>query len=120
MTVPYIAVPPTDDFGQRISDTKFTATLAATTDTLLTVPSTAPRFKAVIRIAGAGGVFVALNAAAAVPAGASFAASTSEVMNQEITLCREVKAADVLHFYTAASNIDVSVAFYAINTTSGI
>lgn len=118
MLVSYISQQPVDDFGLRFADLKYSASLAATTDTTLTVPGKAPRFKAVIKVETSGLVWVALNATAAVPAGGSFAATTSELITDAKSLCREVKADDVLHFYTAGSGIDVSVVFYAIQYNS--
>lgn len=120
MPTPYIAAPNNDDFGLRFSDTKSSATLAASTDTELTVPSTAPRFKALMKAETDGVVWVALNETAAVPAGASFASVSSEMIPVNGQLCREVKAGDVLHFITAGTDIDVSVVFYAMSTTAGI
>lgn len=118
MITPYIAQPPVDDFGLMFSKLKYSASLAATTDTTLTIPGGAPRYKALIRVENNGLVWVANNATAAVPAGASFAATTSELVNDNSTLCREVIAGDVLHFYTSTAATDVSVTLYAIGTTS--
>lgn len=114
--IPYLAQQPITDFSFRFSNLKYSATLAATTDTSLTVPGNAPRYKAVIKVKTPGVVWVALNGTAAVPVGASFASTTSELIYNTDGLCREVIAADVLHFYTASSSIDVSVVFYAIGS----
>lgn len=119
-TKPYIAQQTVNDFGQVFSNQYWTASLAATTDTTLTVPGDAPRYKAVIKVKPASVVYIALNATAAVPAGTTFAASTSELLCASQTTCREVKAADVLHFYTATGSTDVSVVFYAIGSTAGL
>jgi len=120
MSSPYIAQQPVNDFSLRFSDQKYTATLAASTDTSLTVPSNAKRFKVVMKAEADASVYVAVNETAAVPAGASFAASTSELIPVNGVLCREVNAADVLHFITAGTDIDVSVILYTIDTISGI
>jgi len=110
-------------FGLPFSDQKFTASLAATTDTTLTVPSSgalgAPhntnnRFLAIVSIETGGNVWCALNATAAVPAGGTFAASNSELVTGGQYYAREVKAADVMHFYTATAATDISVVFYAL------
>lgn len=113
-------------FGLPVSDTKFTASLAATTDTTLAVPNGTAmgmplnqvnRFLAIISVESGGNVYFAVNAAAAVPAGATFAASTSELIVGGQYFAREVLATDVLHFFTATAGTDVSVTFYALNAS---
>jgi len=121
----YSLVQTTTDFGQLFCDQTFTATLAASTDTTLTVPggganSGAPttpsvnRAIAVIRVENSSQVWVAVNATAAVPAGATFAASTSELINSNQIFAKYVSVGDVLHFITPGTDIDVSVAIYAL------
>ena len=117
ITPPYTSQQPVDDFGLSVTDLKYSAALAATTDTTLTIPGKAPRYKAVIKV-DANLVWVALNATAAVPAGTSFALTTSELISDNNTLCREVKAGDVLHFYTATATTNVSVVLYAVGTNN--
>lgn len=114
LPTPWTSLHQNDDFGLPFSNLLYSATLANDTDTSLTVPGSAPRFKAVMKAETDGQVWVALNQVADEPAGASFAADTSELIPVNGVLCREVKAADVLHFITGGTNIDVSVAFYAI------
>lgn len=111
---PYLSQQPVDDFSLPFSNIKYTATLAITTDTSLTVPGKAQFYKAVMKCEPGGEVFVALNAAAAAPAGSSFAASTSELLTEGQKLCRHVKAGDVIHFFSATATTDVSVSFYAV------
>lgn len=115
---PYLSQQPVDDYGLTFSNVKYSATLGASTDTTLTVPGSAPRYKAVMRAETDGVVWVANGATAAVPAGATFAAVSSEMIPVNGTLCREVKAGDVLHFITGTADIDVSVVFYALNTNN--
>ncbi|MES2356261.1 MAG: hypothetical protein V4568_18020 [Pseudomonadota bacterium] len=108
-------------WGLRFCDSSYTATIGATTDTTLAVPLNASmgtpaasvnnKFIAVITVAPSKTVYVALNATAAVPAGSTFAASTSALL--PIQSARFVKAGDTLHFYSAAT-ADISVEFYAI------
>ena len=117
MITPYISQQPVDDFGSKFAKLLYSVSLAATTDTTLTIPGVAPTYKAIMKISYNGVVWVALNATAAVPAGSSFAATTSELINVE-PLCREVKAGDVLHFYTPTINTVVSVVLYAIGTNN--
>lgn len=111
MITPYNTQQPVTDYSLQFTDSKYNATLAATTDTTLTVPGTFPAYKAVIKVKNI--TWVALNATAAVPAGATFAATTSEMVSPNLPMCREVKAGDVLHFYTATATTDVSVVLYA-------
>lgn len=118
MITPYVSQQPVDDFGLRFADLKFSASLAATTDTTLTVPGNAGRYKAVIKVENNGLVWVANNETAAVPAGSTFQSTTSELINDAKSLCREVKAGDVLHFYTATAGTDVSVVLYALGTNN--
>lgn len=114
LPTPYTSLQQNDGFGLTFSNIKYSATLAASTDTTLAVPGSAPRFKAIIKAEADGVVWVANGATAAVPAGASFAEVSSEMVPVNGELAREVKAGDVLHFITAGTDIDVSVVFYAI------
>lgn len=114
---PYIAQQPVTDFSLRFADLKYSATLAATTDTTLTIPGNAPRYKALIKVKN--NTWIANNATAAVPAGATFAATTSELVSSSAPpICREVKAGDVLHFFTATASTDVSVVLYAVGSNN--
>jgi len=116
MITPYVAQQTVTDFGLRFSNLKYSCTLAITTDTTLTIPGAAPSYKAVIKCMPAGQVWVALNATAAAPAGNTFAATTSELLTQDYELCREVKAGDVLHFFSSTATTNVSVSLFALNT----
>lgn len=118
MPIPYLSQQPVDDFGLTVSDIKYSATLGSATDTTLTVPGSAPRYKAVIRVEPDAVVWFAVGATAAVPTGATFATVSSEMISGDTPLCREVKAGDVLHFISVSSNRDVSVVFYALNTNN--
>lgn len=117
MLTPYTSQQPVNDFGLGFPSLKYSASLAATTDTTLTIPGAAQRYKAVIKV-DANLVWVALNATAAVPAGTSFASTTSELISDNDTLCREVKAGDVLHFFTATATTNVSVVLYSLGTNN--
>ena len=110
-------------FALPISDNIWSATLAANTDTTLNVPtdssigmtSGTPKNKFIAVIGYAMNVlandttFVAVNATAAEPVGAAFAATTS-LINPTGVYC---KAGDVLHFISRGTP-DITVAFYAI------
>src|SRR5271154_4348287 len=95
MITPYISQQPVDDFSLRFADLKYSVALAASTDTTLTIPGTAPSYKALIKVPYNAVVWVALNATAAVPVGDTLAVVTSELVAVN-PLCREVKAGDVL------------------------
>lgn len=110
----YVAQPPVTDFGLQQSNLKFSASISANTDTTLVVPGDQSVYKAVIKVKSEGLVWFAVNALAHFPAGVTFAATASELISDAESLCRQVKAGDVLHFYTAISGIDVSVVFYAL------
>ena len=114
ITTTYLSAQPVDDFGLNISALKQSATLATATDTVLTVPGDARRYKAVITVESGGDAWLANNQVAEVPAGATFASTTSELIVGGDKLAREVKANDVLHFITSGANVSVSVVFYAI------
>jgi hypothetical protein len=113
-------------YGLQFSNSKFSVTLSVTTDTTLAVPlagsmgaplDTVNKFLAVISVynaTGEGEVWCANNATAAKPAGSSFAATTSDMIVQNKDYAREVKAGDVLHFYSPVADTDVSVIFYAL------
>lgn len=112
-----------NDYGQQACTQIYTASLAATTDTTLTVPgggimggisaTTTNGMIAVIRVEN--NTWVALNQTAAVPAGATFAASGSELVTSGQSMAKVVDVGDVIHFYTATAGTDVSVAFYALS-----
>lgn len=118
MITPYVSQQPVDDFGLMFAGKKYNATLAITTDTTLTVPGDAPRYKAVIKCEPAGQVWVANNVAAAAAVGSTFAATASELLTESQKMCREVKAGDVLHFYSITATTDVSVVLYALGTSN--
>ncbi len=110
-------------FGLPFCDQKFSASLAITTDTTLTVPINAAmgqalnsisRWLAVIQVEANLSVWFALNATAAVPAGSSFAATTSDLIIGSEYYGVEVKAGDVMHFLAPTAGTDILVKFYAL------
>lgn len=114
-----------NDFGQLPCAQIYNATLAATTNTQLTVPgggtmgnissqTNANKVYAVIRVSEGDEVWVAVNQTADVPAGGSFALDTSEIVTCQNTYCKYLSVGDVLNFYTAGATTSVSVAFYAL------
>ena len=116
-----------NDFGQQYSDQIYNATLTAATNTQLTVPgggvmggmtsyagsATKNKMMAVIRTTG--DVWVAVNQTADVPAGASFAADTSELVTNTEGKAYLVNVGDVLNFFSKTGTTpSISVAFYAM------
>lgn len=120
MPVPYIAQQNVDDFGLMFSDAKSSVSIAGLTDTTLTVPGAAKRYKAVMKAETDAVVWVSNNQTAAIPSGATFASVSSEMIPVNGVLCREVKAGDVLHFITEYAGADISVTFYSFSGTNGI
>lgn len=110
-------------FGLQFSDQKFSASLALTTDTTLTVPVNAAmgqalnsisKWLAVVQVEANASVWFALNAIAAVPAGSTFAATTSDLIIGSEYYGVEVKAGDVMHFLAPVAGTDIMVKFYAL------
>lgn len=97
-------------FGLPFSLNKYSANLATNTDTTLSVPDYAANYVAIFAYQPGATVWVTINATAAKPAGASFAATTSE-MNP---VARYVKGSDVIHVLTGDTSAMVSVTFYAL------
>lgn len=130
MTVPFRTQQETkgiNDFGQQYSDQIYNATLTAATNTTLTVPgggimgaissygSSSDKNKMLAVIRTTGDVWVAVNQTAAVPAGASFAQATSELVTNVEGKAYFVNVGDVLNFFSkTATTPSVSVAFYAM------
>lgn len=118
MISPYLGQQPIDDFGLNFPTLKYSAMLAASTDTTLTIPGNAHRYKAVIHtLPGVGLIFMALNQPAEMPAGASILPTTSELVHT-IGSCREVKAGDVLHFITPNNGTPLSIVLYGLSTNN--
>ena len=110
-------------FGLQFCDQKYSASLALTTDTLLTVPvngamgqalNSVNKWLAVIQVEANASVWFALNATAAVPASAAFALTTSDLIIGSQYYGVEVKAGDVMHFLAPVAGTDILVKFYAL------
>lgn len=110
-------------FGLPFNDTIFSAKLKAATDTTLAVPLSNGlgmpasyvnnKWIAVIVCDDSSQTYVAVNATAAVPAGAGFAATTSELVPYEQMYGKYCKSGDTLHFISPGTP-NITVAFYAI------
>ena len=110
-------------FGLQFCDQKYSASLAVTTDTTLTVPlngamgqalNTVNKWLAVIQVEANASVWFALNTTAAVPAGATLALTTSDLIIGSQYYGVEVKAGDVMHFLAPVASTDILVKFYAL------
>jgi hypothetical protein len=104
-------------FAPLFSQDKYSATLAATTDTTLTVPPNSENWIAYFSVEAGKNVWVALNATAAAPAGSTLVSSTSELIPNvsQYQIGRKVIAGDVLHFFSQSGTANISVSFYAIS-----
>jgi hypothetical protein len=112
----YTSLQQHDDFGLNFSNQIYSVTLSTSTSTALTLPGTAPRFRVVIKASANKSVYAALNAAATVPAGSSFAATSSELIPVNGVMCREVKGTDVLYFISADTSASVTVSLYSVQS----
>ena len=97
-------------FGLPFAVDNYNATIVANTDATLTTPSYAPHYVAIFSYQQGGSVWVAANATAAKPVGATFASTTSTLN----PTARYVKAGDVIHFLTGDTSAMVGVTFYAL------
>lgn len=107
-----------NDFGSQFTDTAYSATVAATTNTTLVVPvgsgvgkanDTNPKFLAIFSYAPSTQVWVAVNVGATPSLTGSFVANAT-CLNPR---CKEVKGGDTINFYSTAGAI-IGVEFYAI------
>lgn len=92
----------------------YTSTLAATTAASVTVPSNFSSWVMYVRVQPDGWCWCRLGGTAAIPAGGTLAAATSELVCGTIEYRRSVKSGDVLSFITANTTCDIEVAFQAI------
>lgn len=116
-----------NDFGQQYSDQIYSATLTAATNTTLTVPGggimgaissfggSGNKNKVMAVIRTTGNVWVAINQTADVPAGASFAKDTSELVTNTLDKAYLLNVGDVINFFSVTGTTpSISVAFYAM------
>lgn len=119
LVTPYLGLQTNTDFSLNFSNLKFSANILASTNTTLTIPSYSPRYMAVIKVEQNGIVWVAKNATAAAPAGSSFVSTSSELVTDAKSLCRELKAGDILNFFSI-QEAQISVVLYSLASTNGI
>ena len=107
-------------FGLKPSDTNISTTLTINTDTTFTVPGTDStggcnyQKKALwlVIFSNTSGIdlWVAIYATAAVPAGATFAA-TKSMLNPAAL---ELQEGDVIHCFAAVANVNDGIRFYSL------
>lgn len=95
-----------------IAPTKASATLGASTEETFTVPSTFENWAVFISVKSGVNLWVAINATAAVPAGATFASTTSLLNPPGFIL----KAGDVIHAITATATTDVGLELFPLSS----
>lgn len=112
MPVPYLLLKDLNgyvDQGLAYTPDNFTVTLASLAETSFTVPSETKRWALQFSFEPRRSVFICVNGVAEVPAGNTFAPSTS--MQLPDAMC--VKAGDVISMISNDNNVDVSVSLYA-------
>ncbi len=97
-------------YAPPFSTDKFSATIANGVEQTFTVPSNYKTWIVSIVPNSGGNIFVARNQTAAIPAGATFAATNSEQNPGP----RTVYAGDVIHVITDDTSVDVSAILYAV------
>lgn len=114
-------------FGLPPSDQKYSASLAVSTDTTVPVPlsgsmgmalDTVNKWLAIVQVEANLSVWFALNATAAVPAGSTFAVTTSDLIIGGEYYAVSVKAGDVMHFLAPVAGTDILVKFYSLPANS--
>ena len=96
-------------YAPQFCDDKFSATLTNGVAETVTVPDNYKEWTMIVSIAPGSIIFVAVNATAADPAGATFAATDSELNPGP----RTVFAGDVISLLTTNATTDTTVMFYA-------
>lgn len=91
----------------------YTATLAASTATSVTVPSNKPSWIMYVRVQPNGWCWCSRAGTAQVPADGTLAARASEIVDGTIEFKRTVYAGDVISFITPNTTCDLEVAFFA-------
>lgn len=92
----------------------YAATLESATVTSVTVPSNYNVWVMYVRVEPSGSAWVSNGSTAAVPAGASLAASSSELICGTIEYKRTVNSGDILSFVTQDETCNIEVAFQAM------
>lgn len=114
MVKPYVSQQPIDDFSLAFSDNLYNAALTSGANTILTVPSTAARYKAVIKVTQP--TWIAYNHTASSPVSSAFTTTYCELIVSSQDFCREVVSASTLNFFSVSSSANISVGFYSFQT----
>jgi len=91
----------------------YTATLAASTAASVTVPNNYQNWVMYVRVQPNGWAWCRKGGVAAIPAGGSLVAASSELICGTVEYRRFVNAGDVISFITANTTCDIEVAFQA-------
>lgn len=100
--------------GAQFSTDMFSSTLAAGTAASFTVPSNYSTWLMRIKVQPTGWCWISRTTTAAVPAGDTFAASTSDMAVGTLLNEWEVYAGDVISMISANTTCDVVAALYPI------
>lgn len=101
-----------NSYAPEFSANKFSATLAAAGNDTITVPSSFTNWVAGFSYQAASNIWVSVNGTAAAPAGATFAATSSQFVPGSL----KVKAGDTINIKnTGAAAADVGVILYVIS-----
>jgi hypothetical protein len=105
-------------FAPNVSTDKYSATLASTGNSTITLPTNANIWIVSFSFEPGSDVWVAYNATASAPVGATFATTTSELLPGSRTLPalqNDGKTATYINIYNnSAGNADIGVILYAI------
>lgn len=95
-------------FVPKLSTDRWSATLSTDTEATVTVPSNFQQWYAVFSYQPGSNFWVTVGATAAIPAGAAFAATTSELNPSSL----QVNAGDVIHVINHVGPADIGIIFY--------
>lgn len=99
-----------NSFSPVQADQKYSATLASSGNSTITVPSTDENWVAAFSFAPGATMWVSVGGTAAAPAGATFASTTSELNPGS----RKVKAGDVIDILNSGTASEVGVVLYVV------
>lgn len=101
-------------FGLQFPDFIYSADLATSTATSVTVPADENKWIAILAIEPGSSCYVSVNHTAAVPAGSTFASTTS--LYNPIGL--QVKGGDTVSCITPDTSCRITIAFYALSVNN--
>lgn len=98
-------------YAPQFADQHFSATIVNGAETTFTIPSNFAVWIISFSYQPGSTVWIARNATAAIPAGATFAAAASELNPG----ARLVYAGDIIHCITSNASADVGVSLYSVD-----